>query len=174
MPSEVIDTNVLVVATAEITGWQRPRIPTDDPLVRRRVFDWVRTFRNDVARQLVLDRGRTILAEYRNNLPDHGHFGREVIQHKWDTNGIHFVELTYWANGSELVADLPPEVDKYFHDLGDRKMVAAAFNASAPLVNCTDGDWAEAGPAEGLRILGIRVVQLLTEAEIAACQSATT
>lgn len=171
MPSEVVDTNVLVIATAAEQGWTRPRVPTEDIAVQQRVFQWLREFRLDVDRLLVMDLPeRTILLEYKSNLSS-DHFGRRVIQHKFDTGALCVVGLTYWNNGEELVADLPDqEADQYFHDLGDRKMVAAAFFADAPIVNATDGDWTEEAVVAGLELLGVKIVQILTEDERRACK----
>jgi hypothetical protein len=175
MPSEVIDTNVLVVGTAAEEGWTRPRVPTSDVAVHQRVYRWLNDFRDDRSRLLVMDfQRKTILEEYQRNLPRSEHYGRRIVQHKFDTGCIHPVDFDYWANGTEWVAELPTEVTELFHDLGDRKMVAAAFNAGATLVNATDGDWTEAAPVRGLELLGITLVQLLTAAERAACQQAET
>ncbi|MFZ4578143.1 MAG: hypothetical protein ACOYOB_07050 [Myxococcota bacterium] len=173
MGSEVVDTNVLMVATAMEQGWSRPRVPVDDLVVMQRVFRWVKAFREDPSRLLVMDAPRrTILEEYNKpkNLSQRDYYGRKVVQHKFDTGAIQFVDLQYWANGTEWVAVLPADVAALFHDLGDRKMVAAAFNADAPIINATDGDWTEAGPAQGLQTLGVVVTQLLTPLELAACK----
>ena len=112
---------------------------------------------------------RTILKEYKDNLR-HEHFGRRVVQHKFDTGRMKIVDLTYWSNGDELVADLPEHCVDNFHDLGDRKMVAAAAAANAPIVNATDSDWTEAAVISGLDKLGVSIKQLLTEAERRACK----
>lgn len=171
MAAEVIDTNVLVLATAHQQSWTRPRVPTDEPAVLRKVFVWLRAFREDPSRHLVMDLHHgTILKEYKDNLPSHNHYGRQVIQAKVDSGALFPVELEYEQNGVELYAKLPDEVLPHFHDLGDRKMVAAAFYAEAPIVNAADGDWTEAQVVEGLQKLGVNVVQLLTDAERAACK----
>lgn len=171
MSGHVVDTNVLVVATAAELAWTRPRIPTNDPAVIQRVFEWVVAFRMDAERQLVMDfPSKTILLEYKNNLPDFQCFGRRVVQHKFDTGALSIVDLDYWMNGNEAVAVLPTGTDRYFHDLGDRKMVAAAYEAATPIVNATDGDWTEPDVVAGLRVLGVTVVQLLDADERRACR----
>jgi len=171
MPGEVVDTNVLVVATASEQGWRHPRVPVDDLAVQRRVYEWLRAFREDADRMFVLDfPQRTILAEYQRNL-DAAHYGRRVIQHKIDTGACQIVGLEYWMNGNEHVAVLPDEVTHLLHDLGDRKLVAAAFSASAPIVNAADSDWTEAKVVEALELLGVTVVQLLSDDERAACRA---
>jgi hypothetical protein len=171
MPGEVVDTNVLHLATAETLGWQRPRVPVDDPAVLRRVHDWLTTFRKDEQRLLVMDLPeQTIFREYRNKLED-SHYGRRVVQAKIDQGAIYYVTLQYWKNGDELVAELPDEVVEFFHDVGDRKIVAAAWYGDAAIVNAADGDWDDAVVAEGLRRLGVRVKQLLDPEERAAISS---
>jgi len=171
MGAEVIDTNVLVLATAMQEGWTRPTIPTDDPVVLRRVYEWVKAFRQDPERHLTVDvPRRMVTVEYRQNLR-HEHYGMQVYQHKWDANAVAQVETTYWANGFEWVADLPPEIQELVHDLGDHKMIACAVGASAPIVNAADGDWDEPRVTEALAMLDVCLVQLLTPAERAACKT---
>ena len=75
-------------------------------------------------------REQTIRKEYERNLPKES-YGRRVMIDKFTTGSIDFVHLTYWSNGEERVAHLPePRLDRNFHDLGDRKLVAAAYQAS--------------------------------------------
>ena len=85
MGAEVIDTNVLFVATSAHGGARVPDVPTDDPAVLHRVVEWLVAFRADPDRRLVIDfPERTILLEYQGKLrPEH--FGRQVVQHKIDT-----------------------------------------------------------------------------------------
>ncbi|HBL31432.1 MAG TPA: hypothetical protein DD490_31795 [Acidobacteria bacterium] len=165
MPGEVIDTNVLRVASV-LESTEAIETPVTDKDVLHRVFEWLKDFRQDRDRRLVMDHPeRTIWKEYDRNLPRES-YGRRVMVDKFTTGSVEFVSLTYWSNGSERVAHLPdPKLDDHFHDLGDRKMIAAAYGASAPIVNATDGDWSEPHTAAGLRALGIEVIQLLTEPE---------
>lgn len=165
MPAEVIDTNVLCVASA-LESPATMQTPVEDPAVLRRVHDWVRSFRNDRSRHLVMDGpDQTIRAEYQRNLPNES-YGRRVFIHKFTTGAVEYVPLTYWRNGDELVANLPdPGYDQNFHDLGDRKLVASAHGSGAPIVNATDSDWTEPTVQAGLVSLGIRVIQLLTDEE---------
>lgn len=163
MRGEVIDTNVLRVASAQ-ESW-RIETPVTDLGVLRRVYEWVKEFHGDRNRKLVLDLQRTIPEEYYRNLPKES-YGRRVISEKFLTTSIEFVQLTYWNNGVERVAHLPdPKLDSNFHDLGDRKLVTAAHQAGAPIVNATDGDWTEPLVEAGLRELGIELIQLLSEQE---------
>lgn len=170
MANEVVDTNVLRIASAHEFP-ERIAIPVKDDAVIARVHRWLREFHGDDGRRLVLDAPRqTIREEYHNNLPKES-YGRRVIVEKFSRNAVEIVGLTYWNNGFEHVADLPdPALDRHFHDLGDRKLVAAAYVADAPIVNASDGDWTEPATAEGLKALGIEVVQLLSEEERRACR----
>lgn len=172
MPSEVVDTNVLFVASAAQSLDGTPVTPTSDPVVMLTVLQWLRAFRTDSTRTLVMDLPeQTILLEYRNKLR-HDHYGRQVVQHKFDTGALEWVELTYWSNGNERVAHLPDsDLNQHFHDLGDRKIVAAASVASAPIVNATDGDWEEPDVVAGLARLGIEVIQLLSPEQRLACKT---
>ncbi len=165
MSAEVIDTNVLCVASA-LESPATMRTPVEDPDAIRRVYDWVRSFRNDRSRCLVMDvPEQTIRTEYQRNLANES-YGRRVFIHKFTTGAVEYVPLTYWRNGDELVADLPdPKYEANFHDLGDRKLVAVAHGSDAPIVNATDSDWTEPAVQAGLDSLGIRVVQLLTDEE---------
>lgn len=170
MAAEVVDTNVLVVGSALEGGWGRPRVPTDDVKVLRKVAAWLAAFRADATRHLVMDFPlKTILDEYKKNLVA-SDYGRRVVQHKFDTGALRPVEVTYWENARELVAELPLEVKDLIHDIGDHKMVAAAFGANAPIFNATDSDWTDPKVVQALDLLCLRVVQLLTGEELAACK----
>lgn len=165
MPAEVIDTNVLCVASA-LESSATVQTPVKDPTVLRRVHEWVVAFRNDRNRRLVMDvPEQTIRTEYQRNLPNES-YGRRVFIHKFTTGAVEYVPLTYWRNGSEFVANLPdPSYDRNFHDLGDRNLVASAHGSGAPIVNAADSDWTEPDVQAGLNALGVRVVQLLTDDE---------
>lgn len=133
MSAEVLDSNVLTIASAPGAGWVHPRIPLRERELIFKVFKWVQAFHNNRTRHLVLDGGGTIFEEYRSagNMPRADLYGRRVVQAKWDRGEIQWVQLEYWLNGSERVAELPQEVAALIHDLGDRKMVAAAYEAGA-------------------------------------------
>lgn len=164
MPSEVVDTNVLRVAS--VLGSAAIDTPVTDRAVLQRVYEWVKGFRDDRRRRLVMDAPeQTIRVEYTRNLPKES-YGRRVMIDKFTTGSVDYVQMTYWSNGTERVAHLPDAaLDANFHDLGDRKMVTAAHGAGAPIVNATDGDWTEPDVQAGLQQLGIEVIQLLNEQE---------
>lgn len=172
MSREVVDTNVLTIASAPMAGWGHPRIPLAELALVQKVFDWVRVFRDDVERQLVMDLGQTIHEEYksRGNMPEFGHYGRQVVQHKFSTGATHWVELEYWNNGDERVARLRPEVEALVHDLGDRKMIAAAAAAGGPIVNACDSDWTNANEQRALQLMAVELVQVLTDDERSHCR----
>jgi len=172
MSCEVVDTNVLTVASAPLAGWGPPRIPLSDQRLVQKVFEWTRTFREDSSRHLVMDYEQTILAEYKNRgtMPEFNLYGRQVVQHKISTGATCWVALEYQDNGSERVARLPAEVEELLHDLGDRKMLAAAVAANAPIVNAVESDWTDEKEQRALEILGVTVVQLLTDEERATAR----
>jgi hypothetical protein len=175
MPGEVIDTNVLFLASRAQSLDATPQVPILEPAALQAVSRWLSAFRADPERTIVLDRpGRspksTIVIEYHNKLR-RDHYGSMVVAHKLQSGQVTWVNLEYEENGAELVAKLPDAtLDPLIHDLGDRKMVSAAFAASAPIVNATDGDWEEAKVVEALGQLGVEVIQLLTPTQRAACK----
>jgi hypothetical protein len=175
MSSEVIDTNVLTIASAPFAQWVHPRIPLADLRLVQKVLNWVRAFREDSDRHLVMDHGRSILDEYesRGNMPEFLHYGRQVVHHKMTTNSTAWVTLEYRDNGSEKVACLPPEVEALIHDLGDCKMIAAASCADAPIVNACDSDWTNENEQRALDLMGVSVTQILTADERAQCRERT-
>lgn len=174
MSPEVVDTNVLTIGSAPLAGWVHPRIPLAEKILVQKVFQWLRAFREDPTRHLVMDDEQTILAEYksRGNMPEFTLYGRQVVQHKISTGATRWVTLEYWANGDERVARLPAEVETLLHDLGDRKMVAAAAAAKAPIVNACDGDWSHENERRALELMSVRVVQILSDGERADCRGA--
>lgn len=172
MSSLVIDTNVLTIASAPLAGWVHPRIPLAELALVDKVFNWVKAFREDADRELVMDCGKAILDEYLSprNMSEFNHYGRQVVQHKFSTGCTHWVTLEYWNNGSERVARLPEAAEALMHDLGDRKMVAAAAAAQASIVNASDSDWSNDKERRALELMGVEVVQILTDAERAHCR----
>lgn len=171
MTREVVDTNVLTIASAPMANWVHPRVPLSELALIHKVFEWVKQFREDADRHLVMDVGQTILEEYqaRGNMPEFCHYGRQVVQHKFSTGATHWVELTYQNNGDERVACLPADVEALVHDLGDRKMIAAAAAAQAPIVNACDSDWSNDNEQRALERMGVQLVQVLTDDERVHC-----
>lgn len=134
MPDHVVDTNVLLVASAA-----HPFSPFDDsglaPEYQNRVFEWLRTLRADPARQMVWDTQWTIYKEYRNRLTDQD-YGLQVVREKMTQ--ARFVDVEFDEAGAAVV----PEVFHGF-DPSDRKFLAVLLGDphGSTLVNATDTDW---------------------------------
>ena len=174
MRDEVVDTNVLTIASAPSMNWVHPRIPLAELRLVMKVLRWVQDFRADDERRIVLDvPGHAILSEYKSqrNMPDTSAYGRQVLQHKFDRGLVRIVELQYLRDGEKLVAKVPDEVAELVHDNDDWKMLAAAFLASAPLVNACDSDWSNPAEQQALALLGVKLEQILTDEERAQCRS---
>lgn len=174
MADFVIDTNVLTIASAPEQGWVHPRIPLRQMQLVMKVLKWVSSFRDNDDHRIVIDLpGQAILAEYKSraNLPDSAMYGRRVVQHKFDRGALCPVRLEYLRDGEKLVADVPPEVKDLVHDNDDWKMLAAAFSSGAPLVNACDSDWSGINEKRALELLGIELIQLLTDEERRFCRS---
>ncbi len=154
MADHVIDTNVLLVASAV-----HPYSPFDDSELpedlQKQVFEWLSTFRKDTTRQMVWDEMFKIYDEYRNKLTDQD-YGMQVVNEKMKT--ARFVLVEYDANGQGIV----PEAFAAF-DPSDRKLLAALLAAgeNTSLVNATDTDWLEIETQLG--DVGAKVEHLLEE-----------
>lgn len=124
-PRYVVDTNVLIAASAGDPQQHRPIAATpEDPALRLAVWQWLKAFKESDSR-LVLDGAGRIFEEYRHQL-GFGDYGHQVVLHKWSTCASDVVEIAYDADGNAVLpADLQPVV----HDLADRKMVAACAEA---------------------------------------------
>lgn len=124
-PRYVVDTNVLIAASAGEPQQHRPIAATpEDPALRLAVWQWLKAFKESESR-LVLDGAGRIFEEYRHQL-GFGDYGHQVVLHKWSTCASDVVEIAYDADGNAVLpADLQPVV----HDLADRKMVAACAEA---------------------------------------------
>lgn len=136
MPDHIVDTNVLLVASAA-----HPFSPFGDsdlpPELQERVFEWLAGLRADPARQMVWDTMWKIYDEYRNKLTEQD-YGLQVVSEKMAS--ARFVEVSYDGDGIAIV----PAAFACF-DPSDRKFVAAllADGGQSTLVNATDTDWLE-------------------------------
>lgn len=154
MADHVVDTNVLIVASAAnglVPRYADVPVGSDDI---QKVFEWVQAFRDACDRRIVLDECFRIYAEYRNKLNDQ-HFGLLAIHHKL-TSCLRSVSVDYDGDGHGVV---PPALSCI--DNSDKKFVAAALNdpATIHIVNACDGDWKE--QAAVLESHGVVVVELL-------------
>lgn len=142
--ARVIDTNVLVVASAAHNG--SPSCPDKTPVqeaeIRQQVLDWLVEFEQDSMRHVVLDIDWLICKEYQRNLTDQD-YGWLAIMAKYDHEEVIWTELRSDADGHAL---LPSALCNAVTDLDDRKMVAAVLGAQALgmaclLTNACDTDW---------------------------------
>ena len=119
----VVDTNVLIAASAVNAASPVAKDATpSDPALRMRVWAWLDEFRASSSR-LVLDGQGGIKQEYSNKL-GFNDFGRQVVIHKWSTNAVDQVDVSYDEHG-DGVLDEP--LQTVVHDCADRNMVAAAL-----------------------------------------------
>lgn len=154
MSDRVIDTNVLLVASAA-----HPSSPFEDshvPVERQQeVFEWLRAFREDGAERVVLDDDFRIYDEYRHKLTDQD-YGLQVIHQKMQAFLLRSVAVSYDVDDHAIV----PERFHRF-DPSDRKFLAAALRdpATISVVNASDTDWLEI--EDELASAGVRVEHLL-------------
>jgi hypothetical protein len=132
----VIDTNVLLVASAA-----HPYSPFSDSHVplseQRKVLDWLKEFRVDASRRLVLDGSSLIYQEYRNKLTDQD-YGLQVVHEKMQD--LRSVDLDWDGDDNAIVPKAFSEIDR-----SDRKFLATALTepSAIMIVNATDSDWLE-------------------------------
>lgn len=151
----VLDTNVLLVASAS-----DPSSPFKDsahvpPAEQRAVLEWLREFRRDRARHLVLDSQQEVMREYKNKLKKND-YGYQVFIEKLQTARFHRIELD--EDGS---ARLPEPLQTEVKDRSDRKFVAVvlADDRESSLVNACDTDWYDCEAA--LMQAGVNVEQII-------------
>ena len=153
MTDQLVDTNVLIVASAA----SEPRYPDVSVGIDEveRVYEWLQAFRDDPERQMVLDETFGIYDEYQNKLTGQ-HFGLQVIHHKMNQFCLRQVPVEYDHEGHGVVPEALSPIDK-----SDRKFVAAALHdvGSIEIVNATDGDWQE--QRDLLEAHGVYVLELL-------------
>lgn len=156
MADHVVDTNVLIVASAADASWppSKNHVPTAE---RKVVLGWLKAFHADDGRRLVLDYKRAIYKEYKNKLTDQD-YGIHVARNKLDKAA--WVAVQY--DGEYAIV---PEGLAAF-DNSDKKLVAAhlahkASGGECTIVNACDTDWHE--HEEALTAHGVEVEQLLAE-----------
>jgi hypothetical protein len=142
--TRVVDTNVLIVASAADAGshFAPDATPVQEAEYRQQVLDWLLAFEQDSARLVVLDWAWLICDEYSHKLTGQD-YGWLAIMAKLDRNEVAWIALEVDADGNAL---LPASLSSTVHDLADRKMVAAALAAKAAghackVVNACDTDW---------------------------------
>ena len=139
MGDHIIDTNVLLVASA-----RDPNSPFADcnqatPQQQQIVLDWLMAFRTDRQRQVVIDQPFKIWEEYHNKMTGQD-IGLMVVMEKLQF--ARFVDIAFDDNGH---ACLPADLEEVVHDRSDRKFVAAALSAGgqSTIVNAVDTDWCD-------------------------------
>jgi len=121
----IVDTNVLIAASAA-----NPTHPKDidatptDPKLRMKVWQWLDDFQSSSSR-MVLDLAGGIFDEYSKKL-GFNDFGIQVVMHKWSTDAVDNVNVSYDEHGHGILQSPLLEV---VHDYEDRKMVAAALDS---------------------------------------------
>lgn len=154
MADQLVDTNVLIVASASSDRGEQYGDVSVGPDDIQRVVDWLSAFGDDPSRKMVLDDHFKIWEEYNHKLTAQ-HFGLQVIHRKM-AESLHIVSVEYDEHGH---GKLPLALDKI--DKSDKKFVAAALNdpSNIHIVNACDSDWDEHKVA--LHAHGIVVVELL-------------
>ena len=160
MPDHLLDTNVLVVASAAgAEGHPDADVPAspEEALI---VHDWLARYSRDHNAHLLLDTTWRIWKEYQENL-DEQEWGYLVVREKLATT-VRFLDIRLDPNDDAAV--LPPDLAAVVHDRKDRKFVAVALadGGRSAIVNATDSDWKAWEPA--LSEWGVRVLQLLDDA----------
>lgn len=162
--SRVVDTNVLIVASAEhaTSPFPENETPIKEAELRKRVLAWMETFEMDSGRHAVLDLDWSICGEYRHKLTDQD-YGWLAVMRKLDHGEVAWVDIRMDENGHAV---LPPALAAGVTDLADRKMVAAAIavgNDARPckLTNACDTDWLDC--ADALKAADVGTEHLLED-----------
>ena len=152
MKNVVVDSNVAVVANGRDThaseDCQLTCISELERVVKRC--------------RVAIDTGDFIFAEYRNHLHFSGRpgtgdmFFKFLFNNRYDPKRVFRVTIN--PSGEDRgFAELPPNR----LDPSDRKFLAVAAVAQAPILNATDSDWKE--NSDLLDRLGVDVIQLCPE-----------
>ncbi len=159
MGDHIIDTNVLLVASAQHPGspFKDSQVPAEQQQV---VLDWLIAFRKDHRRKVVLDQFFKIWEEYNNKITGQD-IGLLVVAEKLQSSLLRTVDIAYDEHGHGC---LPPELEEVVHDRSDRKFVAVAWidrsqGGESTIVNAVDSDWADW--EESLKPFGITVRHLI-------------
>jgi hypothetical protein len=162
--SRVIDTNVLIVASAADDGspFKPDATPVEEGELRSDVLDWLNKFESDPERHAVLDWDWIICGEYQNKLTEQD-YGWLALMSKKDKNEVVWIGLTVDSDGHAV---LDPALAVSVTDLADRKMVLAALEAikqgsACKLTNACDTDWLDC--ADALQVAGLGVENLLED-----------
>ncbi|AUT67026.1 hypothetical protein [Paraburkholderia hospita] len=162
--SRVIDTNVLIVASAAHTTSPFPEdgTPIKEPELRERVLSWMEAFESDPERHAVLDWDWHICTEYRKKLTNQD-YGWLALMRKRDQSEVTWVGIEVDEHGHAM---LPPDLAAKVTDLEDRKMVASVIAVGddvrpCKLTNACDTDWLDC--ADALTAAGVETEHLLED-----------
>lgn len=162
--SRVVDTNVLIVASAADDGspFRPGSTPVQEEALRKRVLEWMQEFEQDPERHAVLDWDWRICGEYLNKLTEQD-YGWLALMRKKDKNEVIWVGLELDVDGHAV---LVPSLADSVTDLADRKMVAAGLAAISEghvckLTNACDTDWLDCKAP--LAAAGLEVEHLLED-----------
>lgn len=154
--NHVIDTNVLIVASAHAV-LPEPRDATPaEPELREEVFKWLSQLDGTDA-AIVLDYQWKIRGEYENKLGEQD-YGIQVIQAKFDRDQVIMVSVEYDADGYGI---LPGSLASCRWDNSDKKFGCAAFEAReaaepVEIVNASDTDWYDVQAVLASEQIGLR------------------
>ncbi|WP_440965180.1 hypothetical protein ACL58G_03475 [Massilia sp. GER05] len=148
--SRVVDTNVLIVASAAhaTSPFPEDETPINEAELREQVLAWMEAFENDPHRHAVLDWDWHICTEYQNKLTEQD-YGWLAMMHKRDKSEVVWIGTEVDEHGHAV---LPATLGASVTDLADRKMVAAALAVNdearpCKLTNACDTDWLDCDDA---------------------------
>lgn len=136
--ASVIDTNVLIVASAADDGSVFPAegTPVARPEDRATVLNWLADFERDESRHVVLDWHWHLCSEYQNKLHPAQDYGWLVILAKQDRNQVAWVGLEVDEHGHAVLEDpLSSAVVKRDHNvawLPEANAAMTSFRTSRP------------------------------------------
>jgi len=161
----VIDTNILIVATTaqlghppEIMLRKGNKVPVEAAEDLEAVFSWLEAINRDKEALIVLDQPYGLIEEeYSHNIKKH-EYGRMVIANKLSQGLYRRVDVEVDNDGiATILHDAAEKNPNIVKDPADRRMVAAAVEAGAPIANACDTDWLDLLADGTLETLGIRV-----------------
>ncbi|AQV92284.1 hypothetical protein BJN34_00055 [Cupriavidus necator] len=162
--SRVVDTNVLIVASAAhaTSPFPEDETPINEAQLRERVLAWMEAFESDPQRHAVLDWDWHICTEYQNKLSEQD-YGWLALMHKRDKSEVVWVGIEVDEHGHAV---LPPALAASVTDLADRKMVASALAVGdearpCKLTNTCDTDWLDC--ADALKAANVETEHLLED-----------
>ena len=139
MTRVVIDTNVPIVANGRPDPSNGGRAPSIG--CRLAAIDFLEE--TLVARRVLLDLAGEIQTEYRRYLNAHGQpgVGDRFYQQLLMSAPARVERVDLPRDTTGAYEDFPKDIELLTFDPSDRKFVAMARRANAPVVNATDTDW---------------------------------